>query len=612
MKSLRPKPINFLDEIWLPPEGHSFATLFATTFTLEENVLGELALHFLPSNSRRTVSPNEADPGALKALLLTRLRQNFRVVYDRSALVKNGKLGRSRYGIFAPYLKEMVPKKSQGAHTHFHPKVFWVLYADEATSKITRAKIVISSQNLTTSSDCLEAGLVLNFELSPKGYNRKSQPVVQAALSELARIITPWAGKALTDQLLKQTRRFKCTNLPASFESLRIFNPQGTKRPIETLFRRSGGAKWALFVSPFVRKNQLADVQRLAVEQNAKIGIVTRQDTLNALIPVEGLKVDPYDRLRFGTTKALDAGADRRLHAKLCIIRGDTSTKLTVGSSNLTHGGWSRNVEVNAEFETKVSQGEFNRVWATLLPLSAPELCTAPGAIDEELDSVERSICLWISEWTVEWQKRLPNQTAYNELPLSIVTTPCPKELWDQVKNWRATIRTGTIATLPQRLMRETGVISVPTTKPFALDELNPLVEIQVGEVRHWIIPNYESFPAKGVFETVHIQDLIDALALLLRPSSATKWTSQQSKRRPDQRPSVTPEAGVNLEKVLLSFLKEALPEGIDRETRLKRASEIREWVTRASKSAKEPSHQALIEGLSAIADGLRAKGRAA
>jgi hypothetical protein len=279
-----------------------------------------------------------------------------------------------------------------------------------------------------------------------------------------------------------------------------------------------------------------------------------------------------------------------------------------IGSSNLTEGGWSRNTEANVLLKIKSNEIQFAKLWNELEPLGSPDLCDAPDEVNEEIESLQQKIIGWISEWSFDWLK-LRKQPRHNELPLSIITTPCPSEIWREIKGQKITIRSGNIVSRFSKVPKETVPLDVATRTPFALEDLNPLIEIQVGSTYHWIIPNYESFPARAVFERIHVRDLMEALTLLLRPSAIQR--RKRPKRKVRSRGTAAQSAAqVDLEKVVISFFKECHPEKIQDADRRARANEIKEWVERAGNSSETEVHDLLIGALKAIAGVLREKRR--
>jgi hypothetical protein len=601
MKALRVGQAASLDEIWCPPPGHSFASLFATTFTLEEAVLGELAIRFVPERTRNGITTEQKDVNILKAILQTALKGSFEIAYDTSALAMGERLARSRYGIFASHLSAVKPVRKGKHYSHFHPKIYWALFKDQ--KRINRARIVIGSQNLSL-SQFLEAGLVLEFEVPKKTKSYPQMALVDGFLNDLVTLVGNHASPRLKKQLLSQTKKMICTSISGDIRELSLFNPKKHKQSFGKILARAGELKQALFISPFIRKGQLNDLDKISERTGAQIGIISLQHTLDSFVEVDVKSKkpinNPFPNLRFGTSKVFGVDTED-LHAKISWIRGADSTRLIIGSSNLTHGGWQRNFEANAEMRIRSSPSEFSSLWKKLKPL--PDLIERPGEDPEDLETIANKTRAWLSEWTIDWTA-LSQKRQHNKLPLEVRPTTCPPDLHEKLTAQNITLRCCEITSVSTSF-DDYKKIDLKTLKPFCDGDLNPLVEVSIGDIRHWLIPDYSKFPAKSAFEEIQIEDLIRALSLLLRPN-AKREIDEKQKGKKLRYGGASVAGEVNLEKVIISFVNEHHPERIGPKDRLARATDIEEWIRRSKKSVTSPEHEILIKNLSAVAKALR------
>jgi hypothetical protein len=594
---LRELRLSTAESIWLPPEGYCFASLFATTYSLEEAVIAEIALRFLNRRSRSATRLGSLAPGEVKSLLLMTLAGSCRILYDRSALTRSRDRTKSLYPLFAPFLREVPLHKGRGGAIRFHPKLLWALFRNEATGRVDKARIVIGSQNLAIGGDCLEAAVALNLERPVKRLRAAERQALATLVDDLADICRGWGQQKFIAPLVAATRAMRPVDWPAAIETLAVFNSK-----TEPLVPQLLGAKTPvdlLAVTPFVHKSMLTELER-KTPPGSRVAIVTRNSSLNALTTVDPA-ANPYPKLRFGSLRHVTTTRDRDLHAKLYAIDDGRGAAIIVGSSNLTQGGGKRNHELNCTFPVMRNRKAFDAIWRRLLPLNAPSLADAPGEEVDPETALRDHLVEWISQWKLTWDKA-PGDKLLEHLPLTIVTTDMPAEVAETLpKAAMVVVRSGQLATRAVPPPRKTAQLAVELVDHTDLTELSPLIEIEVGPCCHWVLPDYAKFPNRKHHETYSAEDLMSALYLLVRPSHYKRFKRNTDKSARERGRDPHAVASVDLEKIVVSAFSEH-PDGISDTARKKAAQSWRSFVSRVSPHSRTDDHDALLDALLAAA----------
>ena len=512
-----------LDNLWCPPHREQFDKLFATTYTLEEVVLCNLVLQFFAPETRAHSPFDRLEEGALKALM-NELDSNFLVLYDRIGLSLNREFEKSKIPFFARYIKEKPPKRQEsGQLRRFHPKLFWATFKNSKAGAITGARILISSQNLSTSGACLESGFVLEFRKS-QDPGRTVTKIQRKFLEDLRRTARRWNRSPLLDRLFELTLEMECINWP-DVDSITVRNPIKSSRPLRTALGISKNAKAqeALLISPFLSFSGI----KSACSIGENVGIVSRQECIDMYLSRARTKAYVADRslpLLSGDISILSPAIKRPLHAKILLANFETTSKALIGSSNLSEGGWGRNDELNVCMTFLGRMPKIGKVLKQLTDVRNDELYENAERSERPSDIIRRIITEWLAEWSISW-RAVPGRPAhFTHLPIDILPAPFPKAPAGLEAEWKeaigeklVTVQCGKFTTIPEPIASSKTPLILKLEQP--MDKLRPSILLRFGKFSLPVVPDYQRFGGKKVWQEFSWENMLDALLLLQRPS---------------------------------------------------------------------------------------------
>lgn len=337
MAVLEPNDRKLLSEGLRPPEGYSFDSAVAATYTLDLTTLLTVPLHLV-----RFAAENQGQALADGIALLEALQRTSRrlTVWCQAGAIGAPSMPHVLYSLLET---SVVPVHAPGGGA-FHPK-FWLLRFVAPTGAV-RLRLLVSSRNLTADRSW-DTMLWLDGEVSTRDHASNS-PLVDLLLALPNMAVAPIA-EPLRERMAAQAAELRRATweLPANVDEF-TFEVLGLRRQAWS----APPSHELVVVSPFVDAAAL-----LAVLKSTGRGaaLISRSDALDAL-PVDILR-------RFDAVKVLDEAAEtesgddsaaaaaetlRGLHAKICLAARGWYTSVVVGSANATSPAWltGKNIEL--------------------------------------------------------------------------------------------------------------------------------------------------------------------------------------------------------------------------------------------------------------------------
>lgn len=588
-----------LDKVWLPPKGHRFDTLLATSYSLDEDASLELAMRFLPKHVREAfISPTPDTTESLKAYFKVHLYGKCEISYDREALAVGHDRRSTRLGLLAPVLREVIlGGKHEKRRPRFHPKLYWALYQNEETGSVDAARIAISSQNMALSSQCVEAGLVVDF--SPAKMEKRQHNGIEREFVASVHDCANGLGRSpLLNRLLNATSRLAVTTLSPELEAVEVFSP-GTRRSNRILSRiPKAELRRVIVFSPFIGTTATglkAGLKNISVPPKVPVGVITRQDQIDCLVPEDRFARDKAAQaladFRFGTLHRVFGRNSQELHGKIIVYELSHGAQIIVGSSNFTHSGWTRNSELNVWMKTR-RPARLRHLFSRLRKLDDRFLTDSPGSINDE-ERIEAELKAWVAGWAIKWKSK----SRSSRMPLSIVTTSNPMP--DQ--GFTVQICSGTVGTVSERVAAEGGALTLEVPATFGISELDPLLEVRLQTParsrRYWVLLDWRSYPDRKRYFEPDGEHWWDAVAEKNPRADGSKGGNGRD-GGPASKADNSSE-GLDFER----FVVASLGGGSGIKGALERIDHL---LAHAPASAKRGRHREKIGILRAIAEGLR------
>lgn len=333
-----------------PPAGLRLDGAIATTFSLDPAVLLEAPVHLAFLAARHS--------GDLDSLsLLEGVRRHAENI---SVYVQRGRMQIPRTVRPTPLfalLEEMIVEVASPRGGVFHPKVWAIRFVGPESDPTPRYRLLVLSRNMTADPSW---DLCLRLDGNVTGQDREANAPLAHFFQRLPELTTGSIASAKKRQAATFARELKQVDweLPEGFEELRFHLPG--EKGFDWQPPRTTGRMVA--VSPFC-----SDATLLSVTRNAACRVlISRPETLADL---KETTLRHFDRcLHLHEAAESDDGEEcpkrataSGLHAKLCLWESRRTraihTHVLMGSANLTHAAFSRNVEILVELS-----GRQNRV----------------------------------------------------------------------------------------------------------------------------------------------------------------------------------------------------------------------------------------------------------
>ena len=333
---LRPDGRAILLEHLTPPTGFRMEGAIATSFTLD------LTATLIPAMAFSGFQvAGVGDPVAL----LEGIRQTSARI---DIFCQAGAIGvPSQSPDLLAFLEPMVHPVAQPAGGLFHPKLWFVKYAEPETAEVVY-RLLVLSRNLTLDS---------SWDLAVRLDSERVETSViadSAALGDLLATLPERTVQPLADdrrqrvvQLADEARRIRWER-PADVSELRLhYLGQGRSLDVDLRGRRH------LVVAPFVNDAGINIVAR-GQRTGRRIEILSRAEELEKLSPETVARLDARvldDMAVLQSTEGSRLGGI--LHAKMYIVEPESrkeNDRLFIGSANATHAAFGINDEFLVEF----------------------------------------------------------------------------------------------------------------------------------------------------------------------------------------------------------------------------------------------------------------------
>lgn len=392
--ALNPDDRALLSDLLAPPDGYSFDTGVATTFSLDLVALLTAPLGLAAADhggDLRRVDPIQ--------LLESVRRYSGRIV----TYVQGGMIAvPGKYRPILTFLEDqIVTVKAPKRGGLFHPKLWALRYRNANGQQLHRCLIL--SRNLTFDRSW---DSVVRIDETPDG-TVKPKPVADLlrALPSLAVGGRDPRSDAVED--LAETLGAARFAVPEGYRSLTL-DVWGLGRRL----RAEDPVARALIVSPFLDQQSL-DFASTWTYWKDPVRVVSRTETLDQLIIPSGIEAYvlsdfmagelPTDEPEVGAGPGADletfAGSSLSgLHAKFVVSERDYSASVQLGSANYTTAARTRNVELVATLEGKKSESGIDAIWGDDHRAGLRNIVTPYAKADETTetdDSAEHLLEQW-------------------------------------------------------------------------------------------------------------------------------------------------------------------------------------------------------------------------